>query len=122
MFVLISNDRWPLVQYLLIIKYQGVWTDWSARIEDNISLWIVDSTYLTITNTTKHIIIVAEKKFENINGVIKSRKSKKNREYNDKKNDKRTNNDLHMTTQKTKALTTLKPGSELRCCGSGKQF
>jgi hypothetical protein len=27
----VSNDRWPSVQYLLIIKYQGVRTDWSAR-------------------------------------------------------------------------------------------
>ena len=40
---------------------------------------------------------------ENIKGVIKSRKLKKDRHHNDqKKTDKRTNNDLQSTTQEYK--------------------
>jgi hypothetical protein len=52
-------------------------------------------------------------KFEDaIKGVIKSRKSKKDRLYNDhKKTNRRTNNDLQNTTQKTKDQLQL----ELKC-------
>ena len=41
-----------------------------------------------------------EKRFEDTKGVIRSRKSKKDRQYNGKKKDKRTNNNLQNTTQK----------------------
>jgi hypothetical protein len=41
--------------------------------------------------------------FEDIKGVIKSRKLKKDRQHNDrKKTDNRTNNDLQSTTQENK--------------------
>jgi hypothetical protein len=53
-------------------------------------------------------------------GEIRSR-TLKDRQYNDqKKKDKRTDNDLQNTTQKTKGRTTwtpLKTGVELRCSG-----
>ena len=41
-----------------------------------------------------------EKRFEDTKEVIRSRKSKKDRQYNGKKKDKRTNNNLQNTTQK----------------------
>ena len=52
--------------------------------------------------------------------VIRIRKSKKDRQYNGQKKqeNKRTNNDLQNTTQKTKDWSTrtpLKTGGELRC-------
>jgi hypothetical protein len=54
-------------------------------------------------------------------GVIRSRKSKKNRQNNgQKKKDRRTNNDLQNTTQKTTdqvIWSPLKTGVELRCFG-----
>jgi hypothetical protein len=56
--------------------------------------------------------------FEDIKGVIKSRKLKKDRQHNDrKKTDNRTNNDLQSTTQENKdwaTQTPLKTGGELR--------
>ena len=53
------------------------------------------------TNINKNI-------FEDTNEVIRIRKSKKNRQYNgQKKRDKKTNNDLQNTTQKTKDRATL---------------
>ena len=49
-------------------------------------------------------------------GVIRSHKSK-DRQYNGQKGkDKRTNNDLQNTTQKTKCWTPLKTDGELRKC------
>ena len=49
------------------------------------------------------IIFYIQEKFEDTKGVIRSRKSKKYRQHNGQKNyDKRTNNDLQNTTQKTK--------------------
>jgi hypothetical protein len=61
------------------------------------------------------------RKFEDIKGVIRSRKWKDSNAMA-KKKDKRTNNNLPITTQKTKDRTTLTPlsyGGELR---KGKQF
>ena len=56
--------------------------------------------------------------FEDIKGVIKIRKWKKDRHHNDqKKTDKRTNNDLQSTTQEYKdwvTQTPLKTEGELR--------
>jgi hypothetical protein len=47
-------------------------------------------------------IFLQEEKFDDTKGVIKSRKSKKDRQYNgQKKKNKRTNNDLQIITQKT---------------------
>ena len=58
-------------------------------------------------------------KFEDIKGVIRIRKSKKDRQYNSQRQkDKGTNNDLQNITQKTKdraTRTPLKIESELRC-------
>ena len=57
--------------------------------------------------------------FEDTKGVIRIRKSKKDRQHNGQKRDKRTNNDLQNTTQKTKdrvTTTPLKTGGELRKC------
>jgi len=57
--------------------------------------------------------------FEDTKGVIISRKSKKDRQYNgQRKKDKRTNNDLQNVTHETKdraTRTPLKTGGELRC-------
>ena len=65
-------------------------------------------------------------KLDDTKVVIRSRKSKKNRQYNDhKKVDKKTNNDLQNTTQKTKNLgtrTPLKSGVENRCSRKSEQF
>ena len=47
------------------------------------------------------------KKFEDTEGVIRSRKSKKDRQYNAKR--KRTNNDQQNITQKTKDRATRTP-------------
>ena len=47
-------------------------------------------------------IFLQEEKFDDTKGVIKSRKSKKDRQYNgQKKKNKRTNNDLQIIRQKT---------------------
>ena len=57
-----------------------------------------------------------QEKFEDIKGVIRSRKSKNDRQYNGQK--KKGNNNLQSTTQKTKnqaTQTPLKTGGELRC-------
>jgi hypothetical protein len=48
-----------------------------------------------------------QEEFEDTKGVIKIHKSKKDRQHNDQnKKDKRTNNDLQNTTQKTKDRAT----------------
>ena len=43
-----------------------------------------------------------QEEFEDTNGIIRSRKSKDRQHNGQKKEDKRTNNDLQNTTQKTK--------------------
>jgi hypothetical protein len=58
-----------------------------------------------------------KEEFEDTKGVIRIRKSKKNRQHNgQKKKDKRTNNDLQNITQKTKdraiKVITKLPNSE----------
>jgi hypothetical protein len=64
--------------------------------------------------------------FGDIKGVIRIRKSKKDRQHNGpKKRDKRTNNNLQNTTQKTKdwaAGASIKPRGELRCSGPVNRF
>jgi hypothetical protein len=61
------------------------------------------------------------RKVEDTKGVIRSRKSKKDWNIMAKrKKDKRTNNNLQNTTQKTKDWATWTPqknGNELGCCG-----
>ena len=48
-------------------------------------------------------LLLVQEKFEDTKGVIISLKSKKDKQYNEQKNnDKRTNNDLQNITQKTK--------------------
>jgi len=55
--------------------------------------------------------------FEEVKGVMKSRKSKEGRQPNDrKKKNKSTSNDQQKTTQKTKDLATRTP---LKTTGSG---
>jgi mannose-6-phosphate isomerase-like protein (cupin superfamily) len=62
-----------------------------------------------------------QEEFEDTKGTIRNRISKKNRQHNgQKKKDKRTNNDIQNTSQKTKDRTTripLKTGGELRFPG-----
>ena len=64
---------------------------------------VLKTVYVTATVT---IILITPKKFnvnefEDINGVIRIRKSKKDRQHNGQmKTDKRTNNNLQSTTQK----------------------
>ena len=54
------------------------------------------------THKQEYLCHTAEK-LEDTNGLIRSRKWKKDRQYNDqKKKDKRTKNDLQNITQKTK--------------------
>ena len=51
-----------------------------------------------------------KKSFEDTKGVIISRKSKKDRQYNDQiRKDKKTKNDRQNTTQKTKDWETSTP-------------
>jgi hypothetical protein len=54
------------------------------------------------------------KRFEDINGIIRSRKSKDIQNNGQKKKHKMTNNDLQNITQKTKVRSTW-TGSEPRC-------
>ena len=68
-----------------------------------------------LESNTEYNIIKCEN-FEDTNVVIRSRKSKKDRQYNDQK----TNNDLQHTTQKIKDSATqnpLKLFDEFRCSG-----
>jgi len=59
-------------------------------------------------------IISAYEKCEDTNGVIRRLKSKDDRYYNGQnKTDKRTNNGLQNTIQKTKDRAPLKSGGEL---------
>jgi hypothetical protein len=56
--------------------------------------------------------------FEEIKGVIRIHKSKKDRKHNgQKKKDKRTNNDLQNIIHKNKDRTPLITGGEVRCSG-----
>jgi len=55
-------------------------------------------------------IDIEKKKFEDTKGVIRSHKSNNRQRNGQKKKDKRTNNDLQITTQKTKIQTHLKTG------------
>ena len=62
-----------------------------------------------------------QEEFEDTEGVIRIRKSKKNRQHNgQKKKYKRTNNDLqdmHIQTKDRVTRTPLKTGGQLRCTG-----
>jgi hypothetical protein len=61
-----------------------------------------------------------KKSFENSKGVARSRKSKDRQDNGQRNEDKRTNNDLQNTTQKTidrATRTPLKTGGELCCSG-----
>jgi hypothetical protein len=67
------------------------------------------------------VIFKTEEEFEDTKGVIKIRKSKKDRQHNgQKKRNRRTNNDLQNTTHKTKDRVTRTPlstGCEIKCSG-----
>ena len=71
-------------------------------------------------------IISLKDKFEDNKGLIRSDKSKKDRQYNgQQKKDKKVDNDLQKTTQKTKVWvtrTSLKSGCELRFFGRVTSF
>ena len=64
------------------------------------------------------LIILYQEEFEDTKGVIRICKSKKDRQYNGRKNKcKRTNDDLQNITHKTKDWVTgtpLKTGGELK--------
>ena len=58
-----------------------------------------------------------KEEFEDTKGVIRIRKSKKNRQHNgQKKKDKRTNNDLQNITQKTKDRAIKVITKLPKCC------
>jgi hypothetical protein len=62
----------------------------------------MDMELMMLTQLKSYWFVVNEN-FEDTIGVIRSRKSKMDRQYNSKeKTDKKTNNDLHNTTQKTR--------------------
>ena len=62
-----------------------------------------------------------KKEFEDLKGVFRIHKSRKDRQHHvQKKKDKRTNNDLQNITHKTKyrlTRTPLKTGGQLMCSG-----
>ena len=61
---------------------------------------------------------LVKKSLKRLQGVIRIRKSKDRQHNGQKKKDKRTNNDLHNITHKTKdrvTRTPIKTGGELRC-------
>ena len=61
-----------------------------------------------------------QEKIEDTTGVSRIRKSKKDRRYGQNEKDKRTNNNLQNTTEKTKdrvTQTSLKTGCEFMCSG-----
>ena len=64
---------------------------------------------------------ITYEEFEDTKGVIRIRKSEKDRQYNgQQKTDKMTNNDLQNITQNVKdraTQTTLNTGDDLRCFG-----
>jgi hypothetical protein len=61
-----------------------------------------------LVNGKWEIFQLYQEEFEDTKGVIRIRKSKKDRQHNgQKKKDKRTNNDLQNITQKTKDRVTL---------------
>ena len=64
---------------------------------------------------------MVKEELEDTKGIIRIRKSKKDRQHNGKKKkDERTNNNLQNITHKTKdrvIRTPLKTGGELRCFG-----
>jgi hypothetical protein len=73
------------------------------------------SSMLRISNINYHNTFFYTKIFEDTKGESRIRKSKKDRQHNgQKKIDKRTNNDLQNTTQKTKDGTTQTPLSFLK--------
>jgi hypothetical protein len=56
------------------------------------------------------VVCIYLEEFEDTKGVIRIRKSKKNRQHNgQKKNDKRTSNNLQNTAHKTKDRITRTP-------------
>ena len=71
--------------------------------------------------TKPSVITVMKERFEDTKWIIRSIKSKKSRQYNDKqKKEERTTNDLNNTTQKTKGRITrtqLQTGDESICSG-----
>jgi hypothetical protein len=77
--------------------------------------------YSTVSDTLFLTIEIYKKSLKIPKGVIRIRKSKKDRQHNgQKKKDKRTNNDLQSITHNTKdqvTLIQLKTGGELGCFG-----
>ena len=67
--------------------------------------------------------IFFKKSLKILTGVIRIRKSKKDRQYGQNEKDKRINNNLQNTTEKTKdqvMQTSLKTGCEFMCSGRVK--
>jgi len=63
-------------------------------------------------------IYICKELFEDAKGVIRSRKSRNGTQYNGKgqTKDKKTNNDLQNTTQKTKDYVIRPPKTEVNSC------
>ena len=78
-----------------------------ARFIHITSILIVKAIHKSVVESVKlcEYYIALNEKFDEANVVTRSHKSKKNREHSSqKKNEKRTNNDLQNTTQNTKEL------------------
>ena len=81
--------------------------------------------YFRILHKNKINVLFNKKKVNILEGVMRSRKSKKDRQYNDqKKIDEWTNNDPQNTTQKTKDWSTPTPIKQglSHVLWKGKQF
>ena len=73
----------------------------------------VEFAFIIVVPTKKDILY---EEFEDTKGVIRIRKSKDRQHNGQKKKDKRTNNDLHNITHKTKDQVTLTPLKTGICC------
>ena len=81
---------------------------------------LLNLTYCLLYTSKRQFECFTEEEFEDTKGVIRIRKSKKDRQHNSKQKGKKTNTDPQNITHKTKdrvARTPMKTGGELRCSG-----
>ena len=108
--IFLSNYRWQKSDIWSQASYRYP-ISWEAFFDpsDSYFLFAKERGYHKLSISSLFILLVQlliinqYQKFKDAKGVIRSRKSKKYRQHNGQKNyDKRTNNDLQNTTQKTK--------------------
>jgi hypothetical protein len=81
---------------------------------------LLNFTYCLLYTSKSQFECFTEEEFEDTKGVIRIRKSKKDKQHNSKQKGKNTNTDPQNITHKTKdrvARTPIKTGVELRCSG-----